>query len=72
MLVRVTRITKIYKLIRLFRLVKILKVLKSKEEVKSEFQQKLQINSGMERLMMGGILFLFICHLSACLYVIVG
>ena len=72
MLVRVTRFTKIYKLIRLMRLMKMFKVMRGQVNISYQLQQSLQINKGTERLMFSTVIFMFVCHVAACLYVIVG
>jgi len=54
------------------RLVKILKVLKNKNNLTDQLSQKLQINSGTERLIFSGLIFFFVSHVSSCVWVLVG
>jgi hypothetical protein len=71
-LIRMSRISKIYKLVRLMRLVKIFKVLKNKENLSAQFSQSLSITAGTERLIMSGLVFFFVCHVCACIFVLLG
>lgn len=71
-LVRVTRFSKIYKLIRLMRIMKIFKAFRAKSSISFQFQQSLQINNGTERLMFSSVIFMFVCHVAACVFVIIG
>ena len=72
MLIRLPRIAKIYKLVKLFRMVKIIKLVKNKERIKSSMSSKLQINSGMERLIMFSFAIFYCEHIFACLWLIIG
>ena len=54
------------------RLVKIFKVLKNKDNLSAQFSQKMQINSGTERLIFSGLIFFFVSHVCACVWVLLG
>ena len=72
MVIRVAKIGKIYKLIRLTRLVKLFKILKSKRNLSAAFSKSLEINAGEERLIFIAMIFFFMMHLSACMFVLLG
>jgi len=66
------RIGKLYKLIRMTRLAKLFKLLKGNKTVLSRVTEKLQINSGKERLIFFSVFFFFFMHISACMYILLA
>lgn len=64
--------SKISKLVRLFRLVKMFKILKNKDNLSAQFQNKLKISAGAERLALTGFMFAFFAHVCACLFMLIG
>ena len=72
MLFRGPKLAKIFRIIRLLRMIKLIKLMKNAEHLQSTFQTGMKINSGFERLslMMGGVLYLQ--HLLACVWIVIG
>lgn len=71
-LVRVARFGRLYKLIKLTRLLRILKVLKEKSNLIKQLNDVLKIGLGFERLFFFLMIFLIMCHLVSCLFIIVA
>ena len=69
-LLRFAKIGKLYKLIRMTRLAKLFKLLKGNKTVVSRLTEKLQVSSGLERLLFFNVFFFFFMHISACMYVL--
>ena len=72
MVLRVSKIGKVYKLIRLMRLVKVFKILKQKKQLTAKFSKSLEINAGQERLIFVITIFVFMVHLFACAWILIG
>jgi len=71
-LARIARLPKLYKLIKMTRLVRMLKILKERSKVVKYLNEILKIGVGFERLLFLVLIFLFMCHIIACLWVIVA
>ncbi|CDW71411.1 UNKNOWN [Stylonychia lemnae] len=63
---RVVRIGKIYKIVKMTRMVRMLKIVKERNKFVKYLNQALQIGIGFERLIFLLIIFLVMCHVTAC------
>jgi len=71
-LLRGLKLGKIGRLIRLMRLVKAFKIMKNSTNLSKKFSQKLALDAGTERLYFCFLLFFFMNHIFACLWVLLG
>jgi len=71
-LFRSPKIGKIFRIIRLFRLVKIFKLIKNKEHLQKNLTAGLKINAGTERLVLLIISIIYIQHVCACFWLMIG
>lgn len=71
-LVRVARVGRLYKLVKLTRLLRILKIIKEKSKLLRYINEILKIGLGFERLFFFILLFLILCHICACLWIIIA
>ena len=67
---RIIKLPKLYKLIKMTRLVRMLKILKERSKLVKYLQDLLSIGVGCERLLFFILLFLVICHIVSCLWVV--
>ena len=70
-LVRFARVGRMYKLIKLTRLLRVMKIVKEQGKFFKFFNDVLKIAQGFERLMFFILIFLMLCHISACLWIII-
>ncbi|CDW86372.1 cation channel family protein [Stylonychia lemnae] len=68
-LARVVRIGKIYKIIKMTRLVRMLKIVKERSKFVKYLNEVLKIGIGFERLLFMILIFLVLCHITACLWI---
>jgi len=66
------KLGKLGKMIRLMRLLKVFKMMKNTSHLKSHFGKKLEIDAGMERLVMIFLQFFFANHIFALFWVFLG
>ena len=71
-LARVARVGRLYKLVKLTRLFRMLKVVKQKNKLLGYINEFLKIGFGFERLLFFLIVFLILCHLASCLWIIMA
>ncbi|CDW88827.1 cation channel family protein [Stylonychia lemnae] len=69
---RVIRIGKIYKIVKMTRMVRMLKIVKERSRFVKYLNQALQIGIGFERLIYLLLMFLVMCHVTACLWIFVA
>jgi len=69
-LARIIRLPKLYKLIKMTRLVRILKILKERSKLVKYLNEILKIGVGCERLLFFILLFLILCHIVSCFWVL--
>jgi len=67
-LARVARIGKMYKIIKMTRLVRMLKIVKERNKLVKYLNEVLKIGIGFERLLFLMLIFLVMCHITACLW----
>jgi hypothetical protein len=67
-LARIARIGKMYKLIKMTRLVRMLKIVKERNKLVKYLNEVLKIGIGFERLLFLMLIFLVLCHITACLW----
>lgn len=66
-LVRLARLPRLYRLLRILRLFKVLSLLKNNASFK-KFQEAINMNVGIQRIIMIALAIMFLVHLWACLY----
>lgn len=71
-ILKFTKFARIYRLMRLTRIFKVVKLFKSRKTFISQFAEKLRITKAIERLIVFGIYWLLLTHVSACLWIIMG
>ena len=71
-LLRAPKLQKIMKSIRLFRMVKLIKLVKNSAELEKKFHNGLKISSGIERLVLLGATIIYVAHLFACAWIMIG
>ena len=71
-IVKIARIGRMYKLIKLTRLLKVLKVLKEKKKLSKYMKEFMQSGIGFERLFFFVIMFLMLCPIVSCLFIMVA
>ena len=69
-IIRFAKIGKISKLIKMTRLLRILKIVKQRSQLLKYLNDVLKIGLGFERLIFFGIIFVLLCHVLTCLWVI--
>ena len=70
--VRIARIGRMYKLIKLTRLLRILKIVKERSKLLKYVQELMKIGIGFERLFFFVLIFLILCHIVSCLWVLIS
>ena len=68
---KVARFGRLYKLIKLTRLLRILKIMKDKSSLIKYLNDILKIGLGFERLFFFILMFLILCHLVSCFFIII-
>lgn len=71
-MIRVARVGRLYRLVKLTRLFRILKIMKEKNKLLKYINQFLKIGLGFERLIFFVLIFLILCHICACLWIIMA
>jgi hypothetical protein len=71
-LVRFMKIGRLYKLLKLTKLMRILNVVADRRSILKYLQQMLQISQGVERLIIFLFTFFMVCHIFACLWVMIA
>ena len=69
-LVRFARIGRLYKLVRLTRLLKVLRIMKDRNKFMNLISDVLKVGLGFERLFFFLLLAILLCHIVACLWLI--
>ena len=69
-LARIARLPKLYKLVKVFRLVKVMKVVKERNTLIKYVNELFKLSAGFERLIFFIIIFLVLCHISSCFWII--
>jgi len=69
-LVRFARIGRLYKLVRLTRLLKVLRFMKDRNKFMNLISDVLKVGLGFERLFFFLLLAILLCHIVACLWLI--
>lgn len=69
---RVARFGRLYKLVKLTRLLKVLQLMRERDKLMSFFDSILQIGLGFERLIFFLFIFFILCHICACLWIIIA
>lgn len=70
--VRIARVGRMYKLIKMTRLLRILKIVKESSKMLKYLNDLLKIGLGMERLFFFVIIFVILCHIVTCVWIISG
>lgn len=68
--VRIARVGRMYKLIKMTRLLRILKIVKERSKLLKYLNDLLKIGLGMERLFFFAIIFVILCHIVTCVWII--
>jgi len=68
-LARIDRIPKLYKLIKMSRLVRMLKIVKDRNKLVKYLNEVLKIGIGFERLLFFLLIFLVLCHVVSCIWI---
>lgn len=71
-MIRVARVGKLYKLVKLTRLLRILKIMKEKSKLLKYLNNVMKLGQGFERLFFFLLIFFMMCHLLACLWVLIA
>ena len=71
-LARIAKMGRLYKLVKLTRLLRILKVMKEKSKLMKYLNQFLKVGLSFERLFFFMLMFLMLCHIGACLWVMIA
>jgi hypothetical protein len=71
-MIRLARLGRLYKIVRLLRLFRILKLGKSSGEFLKQIKDYLKISPGAQRLMIFVVVFAMICHVVACVWIILA
>lgn len=69
---RVARVGRLYKLAKLTKLFRVFKMMKQQSKLMRYLNELLKIGIGFERLIFFGIIFFLLCHISACLWIIIA
>lgn len=69
---RLAKLGRLYKVLRLIKLVRLLKLGKSQNNFFSKVKTMLNISIAFERLTMFTAIFVMICHIVACLWIIIA
>ena len=72
LLLRTPKFQKVAKAIRIFRMFKLIKLIKSKKKLSKEFHEGLKISSGTERLFILFAAMVFLTHIFACVWIMIG
>lgn len=71
-MIRIARLGRLYKILRIMRLFRVLKLGKSISGILGKVRSFLKIGAGFSRLMVSLGVFGMICHVVACVWVIVA
>jgi len=71
-LVRVARFGRLYKLVKLTKILRVIKVIKNQKRMKKLMSDVVKVGMGFERLTVFSIIFFMLCHLCACLWIIMA
>jgi len=71
-MVRLVRLGRLYKILRLVRLFRIFKLGKSSKNMLNNIRRFLKISQGFQRLMIFLFVFCMICHIVACIWIILA
>ena len=69
---RIVRVGRLYKLVKLTKLFRFLKILKEKNKLMKLFTEYLKIGVGFERMAFFVLVFVVLCHITACLWLIIA
>jgi hypothetical protein len=69
---RLVKIGRLYKLVKLTRLLRILKIMKEKSKLLKYINEFLKIGLSFERLFFFLLVFIILCHISTCLWVMIA
>jgi hypothetical protein len=69
-MVRIVKIGKISKIIKMMRLLRILKIVKQRSQLLKYLNDFLKIGLGFDRLFFFGLIFVIICHVMTCIWVL--
>ena len=64
------RISRMYKLLKLTRLLKMVKIIKDRSKILKVVNETIKIGAGFERLFFFIIIFIMMCHIVSCLWVL--
>ena len=71
-LFKFARLSKLYRLVKIARLARVLKVLKARSRIARYIQTLFGADSGWERLLLATFMFLLLCHIASCAWIIVA
>lgn len=69
-LIRIARISRLYKILKLARLLRVARLLKDKSKILKSIANLLRVSPGYERLIYFLLIFLVMCHIISCLWII--
>ena len=69
---RIARIGRLYKLAKLTKLFRVLKIMKERSKLMKQIHEIFKIGVGFERLFFFMIVFFLLCHIGACLWLIMA
>lgn len=69
-LMRIARISRLYKLLKLTRLLKVVRLMKDQSKILNSISSILPVSRGFERLYYFLLIFLVMCHIISCLWLI--
>lgn len=71
-LARIARVGRFYKLVKLTKLVRIFKIMKEQDKLLNFITDHLKVNAGITRLIFFILIFILLCHISTCLWIVVA
>lgn len=71
-LIRITRLGKISRIIKLMKIVRIFKVIQNQAKILKNLNEFLRIGVAFERFFFFVLIFFVMCHIVACLWVVVA
>jgi hypothetical protein len=69
---RLVKIGRLYKLVKLTRLLRVLKIMKEKSKLLKYINEFLKVGLSFERLFFFLLIFIILCHISTCLWVMIA
>ena len=69
-LARLTKIPRLYRLIKLVKMLRMIKIAKQKSSFMKYLNRFVKVKAGIERIMMFMVLFVLMCHIIACFWII--